>query len=492
MNKRGMKLLIFIVFYILGSFFNKVSSQSESYAALKNLVQSSEFQSAGISILVTDLSSGSRVIEYNPYLSLPPASTAKLFSTAAALEILGADYRPKTRIYQEGYVRDSVLYGNIWIRGGGDITLGSRFFNEAGKEVDFLENWADSLKKMGIKKIDGQLISDGSAFGYAGIPDGWSWVDMGNYYGAGPSGICIFDNSIRFGFKTGSSAGAPTKLNSCYPEVPELNFHNYIRSENVFDDNSYIYGGPFSYERFGTGSLPLNRSNFVVRGSLPDPEYQLACELFKVLTKKGIQVSNGAKAVRRDHINTENIYKIGFTLLLTQQGEKLSDIIKLTNMRSINLFAEGLVCLVGYEKTGNGSTESGLKEIEKYWSNHFNTKGLFLKDGSGLSRSNGISAYHFCELLRITNKSSSRNTFESSFPVAGKSGTLFNLCRGQAGQGRVVAKSGTMARIKSYAGFINTKSGKKLAFAIILTNYSGSNSNAVAKIEALLNVLAVQ
>jgi D-alanyl-D-alanine carboxypeptidase/D-alanyl-D-alanine-endopeptidase (penicillin-binding protein 4) len=487
-----MKLLIFILCSIISYQFNSFYGQSDVSLELKSLVQSAEFQSAGISILVTDLNTGNRIIEHNPYLSLPPASTVKLFSTTAALAILGADYRPKTRIYQEGYVKDSVLYGNIWIRGGGDVTLGSRFFNEVGRESDFLEKWADSLRKMGITKIDGHLISDGSAFGYNGVPDGWSWADIGNYYGAGPSGICVFDNSIRYGFKTGSSAGTSTKLNSCFPDVPELSFHNYIRSENISDDNSYIYGGPFSYDRFGTGSLPLNRSNFVVRSSLPDPEYQLVHELLKVLTKKGIEVSQGAKAVRRDHIDTDNIYKLGFKLLFTQQGEKLSDIIRLTNMRSINLFAEGLVCLVGYEKTGNGSTESGLKEIEKYWSNHINTNGLFIKDGSGLSRSNGMSAYHFCELLRVTNKSGFINTFEASLPVAGKSGTLFNLCRGQAGQGRIIAKSGTMARIKSYAGFINSKSGKKLAFAIILTNYSGSNSNAVTKIEALLNTLVLQ
>ncbi len=483
--------MIFLLFIAQSILFNRVYSQNELTQAKNNLLQSPEFQSAGISILVTDLATGNRLIEYQPYLSLPPASTAKLFSTAAALDILGPDYRPKTRIYQEGYVKDSVLKGNIWIRGGGDITLGSRFFNESGHEADFLQSWVDSLKKRGIKSIEGQIIADGSAFGYAGIPDGWSWVDMGNYYGAGPSGICVFDNCIRYGFKTGSTAGSPTKLNSCFPDVPELTFHNYIRSENVNDDNSYIYGGPFSFDRFGTGSLPLNRSNYIVRGSLPDPEYQLAVELVNALKKNGIQVSSGAQSVRRNNIITEAAYKLGFELIFTHRGEKLADIIRLTNMRSINLFAEGLVCLVGYEKNGNGSTESGLKEIEKYWANHFSTKGLFLKDGSGLSRSNGIGAYHFCELLKVTNASKYKAIFEASLPVAGKSGTLFNLCRDQAGEGRVVAKSGTMAKIKSYSGYIK-KSGKKLAFAIILTNYSGSNSNAVAKIEALLNVLAVQ
>jgi D-alanyl-D-alanine carboxypeptidase/D-alanyl-D-alanine-endopeptidase (penicillin-binding protein 4) len=487
-----MKVLIFLLFIAVTKLFNMVHAQSELVLAKNNLIQSPEFQSAGISVLVTDLSADTRLIEHQPYLSLPPASTAKLFSTAAALEILGPDYRPKTRIYQEGYVKDSILRGNIWIRGGGDITLGSRFFNESGHEADFLKRWADSLKKRGIKSIEGHIIADGSAFGYAGIPDGWSWADMGNYYGAGPSGISVFDNCIRYSFKTGSTSGSPTKLNSCFPDVPELTFHNYIRSENVNDDNSYIYGGPFSFDRFGTGSLPLNRSNFIVRGSLPDPEYQLAYDFEKVLEKNGISVSQGAQSVRRNSIKTAEAYQLGFELLFTQHGEKLSDIIRLTNMRSINLFAEGLVCLVGYEKNGNGSTESGLKEIEKYWSNHFGMKGLFLKDGSGLSRSNGISAFHFCELLKVTNSSKFKAIFEASLPVAGKSGTLFNLCRDQVGEGRVIAKSGTMSKIKSYSGYINTKSGKRLAFAIILTNYSGTNSNAVAKIEALLNVLATQ
>lgn len=484
--------MIFLVFHVVLIHFNRVYSQNELNQAKINLVQSPEFQSAGISILVTDLATGNRLIEHQPYLSLPPASTAKLFSTAAALDILGPDYRPKTRIYQEGYVKDSILHGNIWIRGGGDFTMGSRFFNESGHEGDFLKHWADSLQKQGIKSIEGSIIADGSAFGYAGIPDGWSWVDMGNYYGAGPSGICIYDNSIRYSFKTGSTSGSATKLNSMFPDVPGIEFHNYIVSENVNDDNSYIYGGPFSNDRFGTGSLPLNKSNFIVRGSLPDPEYQLAYEFTKTLKKNGIYISEPAQSVRKNNLKTESNYKLGFQLLFTAQGEKLSEIIRLTNMRSINLFAEGLACLIGYEKNGNGSTESGLKEIEKYWSNHMNTKGLFLKDGSGLSRSNGISAYHFCEMLRVVNSSRYKTTFESSLPVAGKSGTLFNLCRDQAGQGRVIAKSGTMSKIKSYSGIINAKSGKKLAFAVILTNYSGSNSNAVSKIEALLNVLAVQ
>jgi D-alanyl-D-alanine carboxypeptidase/D-alanyl-D-alanine-endopeptidase (penicillin-binding protein 4) len=81
--------------------------------------------------------------------------------------------------------------------------------------------------------------------------------------------------------------------------------------------------------------------------------------------------------------------------------------------------------------------------------------------------------------------------FFGTLPVAGRSGTLTNLCKDQPGQGRIVAKSGTMNRVKSYAGYVNSKSGKKIAFAITINNYTSSSSAVTDKIEKLLNVLAV-
>jgi D-alanyl-D-alanine carboxypeptidase/D-alanyl-D-alanine-endopeptidase (penicillin-binding protein 4) len=88
------------------------------------------------------------------------------------------------------------------------------------------------------------------------------------------------------------------------------------------------------------------------------------------------------------------------------------------------------------------------------------------------------------------NTSKFKDAFNATLPVAGKSGTLNSLCRNQPGQGRISAKSGTMSKIKSYSGYVQSSSGKKIAFAIILTNFSGSSSNATTKIESILNQLA--
>lgn len=480
-------LVIIYCFIGFQSFFAQNSVQN----AVNSFAASPEFENAGISFMALDLTSGEQIAAHNSDLSLASASTAKLFSTASAIELLGPEYQPETRIYIDGTIeKDGNLKGNIWIRGGGDISLGSKYFNEEGHEKDFLLKWVDTLKKMGIKSVTGAIYADGSEFGYEGVPDGWSWNDMGNYYGAGPSGICLFDNMLRMDFKTGA-AGTKTQLLSTFPSVPNLTFHNYITSENVSGDNSYIFGAPFSLDRFGTGSLPVNLAHFEVKGSLPDPEFQLAYELYQQLDAGGVKVSEGAKSVRQLDMQLKNRYQTGYKLIYTYKGVKIKDIATQTNMKSINLFAEGLVCLIGYKMGGFGSTEEGIRQIEKYWNSKFSFSGLYLKDGSGLSRSNGISAQHYCDLLKAMSISKNHQVFFSTLPVAGKSGTLTGLCKDQPGQGRVVAKSGTMSRIKSYSGYINSKSGKKIAFAITVSNFNCSSSAVVTKMEKILNTLAV-
>lgn len=490
-NFGAMKIqrILTILFILLAQFD---FAQNSVQKALNTFEASPEFANAGISFYAIDLTSGEKIAEYNSKLALPTASTAKLFSTASAIELLGPNYRPETRIYIDGKIdAEGTLNGNIWIRGGGDVSLGSDYFTEDGHEKDFLVTWCDTLQKLGIKAISGAIIADGSEFGYSGIPKGWSWNDMGNYYGAGASGICLFDNMIKYTFKTGATAGSKTEITSMWPTVPGLVFHNYATSQNVTGDHCFIFGGPYSLDRFAEGSLPLNRSKFVVKGSLPDPEYQLAHEFYNQLLAKGVTAKEGAKSARQLDLLQKNRYTSSYTLLYTHKGKTVQEIANLTNLKSINLFAEGLLCLVGYKMAGNGSTEEGLKQVEKYWATKFSFGGIFLNDGSGLSRSNGISAASFVDLLKAMSLSKNYDAYLKTLPVSGKSGTLAGLCKDQPGQGRIVAKSGTMDKIKSYAGYVNSKSGKKIAFAIVVTNFTSSSSNVVGKMENVFNALAV-
>jgi D-alanyl-D-alanine carboxypeptidase/D-alanyl-D-alanine-endopeptidase (penicillin-binding protein 4) len=483
-----MKLAKIAGFAIPFSFFFTFVAQDSLQKTLVNFLSTPSFRTASVSLLVLDNQNGDTVLSYRPELSLPTASTAKLFSTSVALQILGPSYRPKTDIIVDGDLdSNGNLQGNIWVKGGGDPTLGSRYFHAMGHEKDFLERWVDTLYKLGIRNINGNIQCDGSSFGYDGIPDGWNWGDMGNYYGAGPSGLCVYDNMLKFYFRTPVEVGKPAVFIKTVPEQKDLVFEHEIRSANVSGDNSYIYGSPYSNLRWGKGTLPVNQYSFEVKGSLPDPEQQLGEDLKKMLESKGIRVIGTVKTARKNQVYVKQIKQP--KILYSHAGPTIQEIVNITNQKSINLFAEQLVCLLGYEKSGKGTTEAGLAIMDRYLQQHMNCMGLFLQDGSGLSRSNGISAGHLCSLLQFMSTSQHRSAFQNSLPISGKNGTLTNLCKGQPCLGKVTAKSGTMSRIKSYAGYIQTLSGKKLTFAIVLNNFNCSSWEAVNRMEMLFNRL---
>lgn len=479
-----MKTISFKLVCLFSLLVSVTFSQTNLQKELELFKNSAECAYAGISFRAIDLKNGVELASLNPKLTLTSASTTKLFSTAAALEILGPEYRPTTRIYIDGIIdQEGTLYGNIWIRGGGDPSLGS-IYNDA----DFLNIWSDTIKKMGIKNISGSVISDGSDFEYSGVPDGWSWQDMGNYYGAGPAGICVYDNMLIYQFKTGNVLNQPVELISTFPKVSNLQFENFITCQPLKTDNSFIYGAPFSNYRFGTGALPLNQDVFEVKGSLPDPEFQLAEVLTQHLNASGIFITGLPKCARLMENLDKNRYN-QFKLFYSHSGLSIKELIKITNVYSINLFAEELLLLLSYQKNGIGSMSESIEILESFWKPKMSSAGLVLRDGSGLSRTNSISSNHLVDLLTYMDTSIYANEFYSSLPTSSISGTLAPLCKDEPCAGKVVAKSGTMSRVKSYAGYVNTISGKKLAFAIVINNFNSDGLVLRAKIESILNAL---
>lgn len=489
----GMKLRslrVHAIFYCI-FFYSTVFAQSDLEAAKNKFVLDSDLTHAAISICVLDLDSDTNVVQHNDQLALPPASTVKLFATASAFEFLGPNYRPKTRLYATSEIsKAGVISSDLWIRGGGDISLGSRFYNEENEVDTFLIKWADSLYQLGLRKIEGNIIGDASEFGYQGAPDGWNWSDMGNYYGSGPSGLPIYDNMLRFYFHTNSKTGTPAQLDSVFPKLHNLSYVNQIESSRAHGDNSYIYGAPYSYERIGTGYLPRNKTVFMVKGSLPDPELTFAQELKRIFELRGIQIVGQAQANRKMEQSPAHLRYKNMQLIYSHSGESLNSIAQWTNLRSVNVFAEQLICLIAQENGQVGSTSNAVHLLESYWSKRIQDGGLDLRDGSGLSRSNAVSAANFCSLLQYMHTSKYANEFRATLAVAGESGTLKNICRGEKAQGRIWAKSGSMNKIKAYSGYVKTVNGKNLAFAIIVNNHSCSTSQLINKIEVFMNAMA--
>jgi D-alanyl-D-alanine carboxypeptidase/D-alanyl-D-alanine-endopeptidase (penicillin-binding protein 4) len=180
----------------------------------------------------------------------------------------------------------------------------------------------------------------------------------------------------------------------------------------------------------------------------------------------------------------------GMQLLFSHHGRTVKEIATWTNRKSVNFFAEGLLNGVAFKLTGKGTNSQAIQIYKQFFGAKIDTNSLLLFDGSGLSRSNRIAASHFCDLLRYMTTSIAGDHFLETLPIAGRSGTISDLCKGAAGDGRVFAKSGTMTGIKSYAGYIETISGKKLVFAFIASGYSCGQSTVKKQMEILLNALS--
>ena len=481
-----MQKYILFIFLSYALYLNAQQAQN----ALTNFTKDPLLKDGSISFFAVDLESGISIANYNEKSRLICASTTKLFASATAIEVLGKNYSPLTRIYVDGPIDEKgVLHGNVWIRGSGDVSMGSKYFNAAGHEFDFLNQWTDSIISKGIKQIDGYLIADGSSFGYDGAPKGWKSNDLGNYFGAPHTGINFYDNLFKLYFDSGK-IGTKAKLVSIYPKIDNLVLDCSVFASSSSGDECNIFGDPFSYDRKANGKIPANKKGFEVKGSMPDPEYQLVKEWASVLLLKGITISKGAKGYRLLTTTLKNDYADNFKLIFSHSGKSVGEVAYWTNHKSVNLFAEGLLNYVGYVKQDNGSNKVSIDELKKYWTPKLDITTMIINDGSGLSRLNAISASHFCDLLSYMYKSPNYADFKSTLPIAGVSGTIKNLCKGQVGEGRIFAKSGSLDKAKAYSGYVETISGKKIAFSFCVNNFSCTTSQLVNKMEVVLNALA--
>jgi len=455
---------------------------------LNQLIKDPQLAGTNWSVCALDLTTGDTLAAYLPSKQLPGASITKLVSTAAALEILGPSHQAQTQLFLDGELKaHGVFDGDVWIVGGGDISLGSRYFNEPGNELAFLNSWVKIIQNLGIQYITGQVIADASAFGYDKCPVGWERLDMGNYYGCGAYGLNFFDNTLKLTFQSGAP-GTSLVLKSCYPIDFNYQLTIEAKAATVSGDETFIHGEPYNYQRVIKGSLPANRAAFEVKGSMPDPEQLLARMFYQELQKQGVRVDGGSTAVRL-HPELPAQRTENWSCFHTEFGQKLEDVVYWTNQRSINLFAEGLVRQVGAAQYGMGTYENGLRVLDSLfliW--QLGTNGIV--DGSGLSKVNRMSASQYVKLLALQTQKTHFQVYLKSLPIAGQTGTVKNLCKGQAGEGRVHAKSGSIKGIKAYAGYVDAANGHQIAFAIIANDYPISGAAMAKKMEPFLNGLA--
>jgi D-alanyl-D-alanine carboxypeptidase/D-alanyl-D-alanine-endopeptidase (penicillin-binding protein 4) len=175
------------------------------------------------------------------------------------------------------------------------------------------------------------------------------------------------------------------------------------------------------------------------------------------------------------------------TTIYTQVSPSLGEIITETNVHSNNFFAENVFKYLALQNKAVATNVEAVQVVKAFWkSKGLSVDQLFMYDGSGLSPSDAVSAQFFVELLSyMQTKSVNKDVFFRSLPVAGENGTLKSFLLKTPLQGKVHAKSGTISRVKSYAGYIDAK-GQQLVFALLINNANGSSKAVTKKMEEFL------
>ena len=172
-------------------------------------------------------------------------------------------------------------------------------------------------------------------------------------------------------------------------------------------------------------------------------------------------------------------------------GSSISRQIIATNQNSLNWLANRLCQKVGEEKYNKRDFETGCKAVTEFWEKKgVDVKGVKLFDGSGLSKENSLTPKVLTDVLYYMMNSPYNYIFYASLPLSGITGTLRRYTNGTPAEGMIRAKTGTVNGVKSFAGYVNTLSGKKLIFAIIVNNVSCRAKILKKKLEAVMIKMA--
>ncbi len=489
----GIILLFLTLFpsYHLPASGESMSASDGFHKAFSVFANDPALRNANWSFYLSDIHAGKVLLEHDSHRAITPASTQKLVTTISALLMLGPTYTYKTGLLHDGREDASgVLQGNLYIRGSGDPSLGSARMDDTLALERVFAHYLKILKQKGIQSIAGNVLADESAFDLEMVPRKWLWEDMGNYFGAGSSGLSANENEYSVFFRAGRSVGDPASVAGHEPVVPGMTFLNQVRTgSRGSGDQVYIFGAPFVQERLLTGTVPLGSQRFPVRGSMPEPPLFFARAFREYLVKNGIGVTGQGYSRR-----SAALQGVPFGNPQVRLGEWVSpplfEIAFRTNVASVNSYAENLLKTIGLEVAGQGTTVAGANAIRQFWeSRGVDMNGMVLHDGSGLSPSNRITARQLGKMLEQVSADRIFPALYNSLPVAGFSGSLAGFFHNTPSEGVLRAKSGFLGNVRAYAGYTTLQNGNLAAFVFIVNDYEGTPASMREKMFRLMNAI---
>jgi D-alanyl-D-alanine carboxypeptidase/D-alanyl-D-alanine-endopeptidase (penicillin-binding protein 4) len=429
--------------------------------------------------MVVSLTRGDTLFAQNPGMSLLPASTMKVFTSAIAFERFGPDYQFSTDALRDGTVGpDGTLTGNLYLRGDGDPSLSGKFF--PGGPSAPMNRLAGLVASKGIKRVTGNIIGDATAFDEEKIPEGWLTRYLQASYAARVSSLSLNDNLVIVAV-TPTSPGQPASV------VLEPSNNAIPVSASV---RTVAGGGArLSFAKSSTGTITARGSIGTRAGTrryvyiVEDPASFTTGAFRNALIAAGVAVDGGIRLGKTPEAATK---------VASLMSPPLSRVITAMNRESINHYAELLFknSARGPERNAVGTADNAAKVLNEFFATKIkgDTTQLEFADGSGLSTLDRATARAQVQLLSYAHKATWGPWLHASLPVAGDSETLRRRMRNTPAEGNLHAKTGTTNDVVALLGYVTAVNGEVLAFSFL---YNGRDrSVARSLIDTMSETLA--
>ncbi len=455
------------------------SSKEQNYNFPYELGILTDKNSGNWSIEFFDLDNDTTIFEYNKDRNLLPASNLKVITTAAALKILGTDYKFTTKFFYNGYI-DSLtktLYGDIIVEGSGDPTIGRDYYTDT--TMLKFKIITDSIKtKLSINKIAGEIkiLNETNCEQWYGV--GWDYDDLSKYYSPIISRVAFNENLIKI------RVDKKGKLTT----IPKYDFNFRLDTLKHLDR-------PIFKRVLGTDSVII-KANFEknkrLRGfiTVQNPEQLFISQLKKSFNENGISFIKSDN----DSLLLEN--KLNFISNLYSDSLKL--IIEKCNNESNNFYTEQIFRKMAekYKFNGNGITKDDiftykdlLKTNKTIYSSLFSIeeRNIEIADGSGLSRRNFVSSEMIVKALKtMFNEKELFSFYLSTLSTPGYKGSLQRKFTDELLIGKLFAKTGSMSGVNNLSGYLITNKGTRIAFSILNNYYNYYKGTMNRRIEEML------
>jgi len=466
-------------------------------ARVQQVMDRPEFRHAFFGIAFYSLGDGRMVWSYNADKLFAAASTTKLLTEGTALQLLGADYRFRTRVYRTGRLSGTTVEGDLVLVGSGDPNLSGRIqpgdklaFENVdhaydaspdtravpGDPLGVIRELAGQVAAKGIKRVTGRVWVDASLF-----PEGERELGTGVVI----SPVMVNDNLVDLTIGAGPQAGSPTTV-QVTPSTPYVKFVNKSTTSAPGAQPHITWSSDVT-DPDGThtvtisGTFPSDKQPILFSYAVPEPSRFAEVVFADALRAQGVAVNLASAAAQREYRGTPAAYTTE-NVVAEHVSPPMSEEVKVTLKVSQNLHASATPFIVKAVLARGDSAKTGFDlEHDFLQRAGLDLGGAQQTDGAGGDAR--FSPNFMVHYLEYMSKQPSFQLFHDALPVMGKDGTLWNVQPTSPAAGHVFAKTGTLGgydalnrkmllSAKGLAGYMTTPSGKRYAIAAYVNNVS--------------------